>query len=158
MSSTHRGKKVILQKFPLDSTKADTTWYRQVLTRFAAYVPPKIVGCLVGSRISQALCWFCHHRVWNSRAHQRMDLNCRRWQPTWWADDNSHPFQHDLHFKIILSKAANKFADVNIFRRGTFNATVRNVKADWKFTVLGDQIYKIRGFWQAVWNFGEVAH
>ena len=51
-----------------------------------------LAAWVVGSRISWALCWFCHHRVWNSRAHQRMDLNCRRWQLSWWADDNFHPF------------------------------------------------------------------
>lgn len=47
---------------------------------------------IVEGRISRELCWFCHRHVWNSRAQQRMDLNCRRWQPSWWADDNFHPF------------------------------------------------------------------
>jgi len=45
-------------------------------------LPQSLRCCLLGSEILQALRSFCHHHVWNSRAHQRMDLNCWRWQLT----------------------------------------------------------------------------
>ena len=75
-----------------------------------------------------------------------MNLNCRRWQPSWWAVDNFHPFCMTYILKQYYQKAANIFADVNIFRRGIFNAAVRNVNTDWKLLYSTIRHTKLEGF------------